>query len=544
MSKQLLMAIVKRIGNIGSYLLVAGLVLFAWLPEGHAWWNDQWQYRKKILFDTTPTGADIKENLQEVPILLRLHSANFNFGNAKDDGIDIRFVSSDETKLLKHHIERYDPFDEIALVWVKLPRLSGGTNQQFIWMYYGNESAVGGQDVGGTYDVNQAVIYHFGETEGMPKDSTAHGNHAVGFTGGQALPSVIGNGINLNGAGDQVTIANAPSLDFAQGFTFSAWVRIMGPMEDACLFSREDTDQSLIIGVDQTRAYCQIKLGEGEVVATERTTDIPIDSWHLLSVTVQPRGRISIFLDGTEMNWADLRPNLPSLDTDLVIGGSRAVDHFFAGDVDEIQISNTARTAGWIRTAYASQGPDGFLLSFAQEEINESGGLPTFYLGTVAKNITLDGWAIIGILMLMAGLSWAVFLSKAFFLRYTSKDDEAFLGAYRGLSHPLALGGEDDAYQYSALHRVYRAGCQAMKGRAGNPHPDPDRERIPRKAMRSFNTALEKAYVEETQRLNAWLVILTMAITGGPFLGLLGTVWGVMNTFAAMAEAGEANIMA
>lgn len=35
-----------------------------------------------------------------------------------------------------------------------------------------------------------------------------------------------------------------------------------------------------------------------------------------------------------------------------------------------------------------------------------------------------------------------------------------------------------------------------------------------------------------------------MAISGGPFLGLLGTVWGVMNTFAAMAAAGEANIMA
>jgi biopolymer transport protein ExbB len=35
-----------------------------------------------------------------------------------------------------------------------------------------------------------------------------------------------------------------------------------------------------------------------------------------------------------------------------------------------------------------------------------------------------------------------------------------------------------------------------------------------------------------------------MSITGGPFLGLLGTVWGVMNTFAGMAEAGEANLMA
>jgi biopolymer transport protein ExbB len=40
------------------------------------------------------------------------------------------------------------------------------------------------------------------------------------------------------------------------------------------------------------------------------------------------------------------------------------------------------------------------------------------------------------------------------------------------------------------------------------------------------------------------MVLLTMAITGGPFLGLLGTVWGVMNTFAAMAEAGEANLTA
>jgi biopolymer transport protein ExbB len=55
---------------------------------------------------------------------------------------------------------------------------------------------------------------------------------------------------------------------------------------------------------------------------------------------------------------------------------------------------------------------------------------------------------------------------------------------------------------------------------------------------------MEESYIKEDKKLNSWLVLLTMAITGGPFLGLLGTVWGVMNTFAAMAEAGEANIMA
>jgi biopolymer transport protein ExbB len=62
--------------------------------------------------------------------------------------------------------------------------------------------------------------------------------------------------------------------------------------------------------------------------------------------------------------------------------------------------------------------------------------------------------------------------------------------------------------------------------------------------MNAFKASLERGFIEETQRFNAWLVLLTLAITGGPFLGLLGTVWGVMNTFAAMAEAGEANIMA
>ena len=59
-----------------------------------------------------------------------------------------------------------------------------------------------------------------------------------------------------------------------------------------------------------------------------------------------------------------------------------------------------------------------------------------------------------------------------------------------------------------------------------------------------FKASLEKSYIQETKKFNNWIGILPLAIAGGPFLGLLGTVWGVMNTFAAMAQAGDANIMA
>src|SRR6201999_946661 len=50
--------------------------------------------------------------------------------------------------------------------------------------------------------------------------------------------------------------------------------------------------------------------------------------------------------------------------------------------------------------------------------------------------------------------------------------------------------------------------------------------------------------LREQQKLNSQMVLLTIAISGGPFLGLLGTVVGVMITFAAVAQAGDVNVNA
>jgi biopolymer transport protein ExbB len=50
--------------------------------------------------------------------------------------------------------------------------------------------------------------------------------------------------------------------------------------------------------------------------------------------------------------------------------------------------------------------------------------------------------------------------------------------------------------------------------------------------------------VREGQKLNRFMVLLTIAIAGGPFLGLLGTVIGVMITFAAIAATGDVNVTA
>src|SRR5215470_2890684 len=85
--------------------LVAALTL---LPSpAKAWWNDEWQLRKKITIDASAAGANITDPIGTTPVLIRLHVGNFRFGAAKDDGSDLRFVAGDDKTPLKSHIEKY-----------------------------------------------------------------------------------------------------------------------------------------------------------------------------------------------------------------------------------------------------------------------------------------------------------------------------------------------------------------------------------------------------------------------------------------------------
>jgi biopolymer transport protein ExbB len=212
------------------------LILAGNVGSAHAWWDGKWKYRKKIVLDTTPQGGDVKEALTDFPVLVSLHTGNFTFGNAKPDGSDIRLVAPDDKTPLKYHIERYDPKEEMVLIWVKVPQVAPASPEGFIWLYYGNGSAAPGEDVGGTFDTPQLAAYHFGEKDGLPQDATAYKNNAKEFTGKLGTATPIGRGITLKGEGDRLVIAKSPSLNFAKGFTFSAWVRSSRAEADGSLF--------------------------------------------------------------------------------------------------------------------------------------------------------------------------------------------------------------------------------------------------------------------------------------------------------------------
>jgi len=540
----LLRSSVTRISAAVGVIVMLGLLV---APNAHAWWDGKWQQRKKIQFDTSTKAANIEENLNDVPVLIRLDTGNFTFSNAKADGSDIRFVSSDDKSPLKYHIEAFDSKEELALIWVKVPRIAAGSDQNSIWMYYGNASAPDGQDAGGTYDVNQVAVYHLREQDGNPKDATSYGNHSVSFSGKLGVPSAIGRGAQFSAENDKMTIARSPSLNFSKGFTFSAWVRPSQIAGTADLFSWNDGSQTIVVGIDDGKAYGSVASGKETAATTPKTASLAAGLWYHLAVTMEPDKQITLYVNGVEAASAKFKGPVPSPSSDIVIAGSEKGHNPFHGDLDEVQLSNFARPAGWIKAEYQSQGPEGVLTSYME---GESGGgssesLTIHLLKVIIRTITLDGWLIIGVLVLLGFASLYIFRQKIVVLNEAKKGNQTFSQSFRDLDHPLSLFQNEDDFQGSTLYRVYRAGCEELKtcmekrgeslnGWAG----------MSERAMNGFRAAIEKAAMYESRRLSAGMVVMNMSVAGGPFLGLLGTVWGVMNTFAGLAESGEANLAA
>jgi biopolymer transport protein ExbB len=535
----------RRLATMAGAALLLTLVLGATRAE--AWWDTKWTARRKIAFDLSDKGAGIKENLSEVPVLVRLHSGNFSFAAAKKDGSDLRFLGPDDKSPLKFHIEKFDPKQEIALAWVKVPQLAGGGSADSVWLYYGNDQAPAGAEAGGTYDTAQVLVFHLNEADNGPKDATAYANHAAAFSGMHATPSVIGDGYSFKGAGEKIVVQRSASLNFAKGLSFSCWVRIGEPQKDVHLFSWVDAGQQIVVGIDADKPYLRVGAPGKAPVTSEKKGALTLKAWHHVAVTADSEKQMAaVFLDGRQIAVMNLLAPLPAPAGELSFGGAMAGNNTLSGDLDEIELSSVARPASFIAAAYAGQGQDGKLTTCQQEEGSKGGegNMTIRLIKTTAKSISLDGWAIIGLCTFMLIMAAIVFVLKYSYLSRNKKNNQAFLERFNDLHDPLELDTESGEFDNSSLFRIYRAGLAQIQNWADKRAVGDEDVVLNKSGLNIFRASLDRASSEETAKVNAGLIVLTLGISGGPFWGLLGTVWGVMNTFASLAEAGEANLSA
>lgn len=549
--------------NLRKLLVAAGLILTPLVA--FAWWANEWNFRKELTLDLTPAGADIAGTPTDVPVLVRLHLANFGyFGDTKPDGSDMRFLAGDDKTPLKFHIERYDATNQLAFLWVRMPQLAGGTNTEKLYMYYGNPAAPSAADAAGTYDPGQVLVYHFAETSGPPVDATAYANNPSNSSAELSSASLIAGGAVFNGA-QTITVPSTASLRAVpdRGITFSSWVRIKDAQADASVIALEEGGNSLVLGITGTQPFARLSTGAAAPVDVQSTTQLTPDQWHHIALTVH-QGRLGLLLDGVEV--AGAQATLPQITGTLTIGGSAAGGHFLNGELDEVQVSNVGRSAEWINAAARSQGQESLMVGYGGDAQNEAGEVS--YFAITMQNVTIDGWVVIIVLAVMFVIAMLVIVAKALFLSRVRKANAAFLKEFERLKgDPTALDkpeSENDAgdealdespfmphlkdeaqdrFRVSTIYRLYHHGVQEMTGRIGLKSAGARAVKtLTPQAIASIRATMDATQVRMTQKLQSQMVLLTIAISGGPFLGLLGTVVGVMITFAAIAASGDVNV--
>ena len=274
------------------------------------------------------------------------------------------------------------------------------------------------------------------------------------------------------------------------------------------------------------------------------------DSWHMLTITADA-ARVTLFVDGKQA--AQAAGPLPPITGAGVLGGTATPANgaaavgapAFIGEMDELQISKVARPPGEIALAANSQGTQASLLTFESPEQTSSFG--SGYIGIILKSVTLDAWVVIGILILMMLVSWLVMFSRAVYVSKVAGANKKFLVVLRdvkkqsGAILPSVPSERARAIRASCLYRVYETGVREVTDRLDGGRTLPDGSIAPQ-SLAAIRSSMDAQMVREIAKLNNQMVYLTIAISGGPFVGLLGTVIGVMITFAAIAAAGDVNV--
>lgn len=163
----------------------------------------------------------------------------------------------------------------------------------------------------------------------------------------------------------------------------------------------------------------------------------------------------------------------------------------------------------------------------------------------------LAGKFILVILLVGSLFSWSVMITKFAAVSRVRTQTKRFLKRFRAGRMPLTLFMErKHAFPGSPAYTIYTVGCrEIMFHLYGNTDPEEDdrammaaNDKISPIAMGAVRSAIEREVGEQALALESKMILLATAVSGAPFLGLLGTVWGVMDTFAMVGSQGSADL--
>ena len=333
--------------------------------SANQWYDANWSSRMQLTFD----NASRPENLTDFPVLVTLDANRFNYALAQSDGADLRFVDTNG-QVLAYEIETWNPAGRSA-IWVKVPQIDASSNTDSIWMYYGNNTAPAGQNPTAVWSNGYVGVWHLnGDPSGSQtvQDSSSSNvdGTSIGMDATNQIIGPIGGALNFNGTNEAIRInstASDPTAVDPSQLTIEAWANSTG---DSGTWERIVNRRNLVVIIPfesyglatSSSDHTQVVNSTGTPDLTGTTGSLPEDRWRYLT-GVLSGSTSSLYVDGTLNATQTGATSLGSSDDDITIGAgkmgfSSTLSQYWTGGIDEVRLSNVARSAAWTAAQYAS----------------------------------------------------------------------------------------------------------------------------------------------------------------------------------------------
>ena len=163
------------------------------------------------------------------------------------------------------------------------------------------------------------------------------------------------------------------------------------------------------------------------------------------------------------------------------------------------------------------------------------------------EKATPEGKTTICVLATLSMFSWTIIITKLRQLIIARSAAKKFFAAYSSTRDPMDIQKRGETFDGAPAYQLYERGAEELAYQLKN-HPvvlqDKSNPKISPASYAAIKVVLEEAAAAEAMSLEKGMIVLSTAVAGGPFIGLLGTVWGVMETFAGIARANQASLTA
>jgi biopolymer transport protein TolQ len=160
-------------------------------------------------------------------------------------------------------------------------------------------------------------------------------------------------------------------------------------------------------------------------------------------------------------------------------------------------------------------------------------------VGNLFANITLVPWIDLFILLFFSVFSWAIIFKKYRVFKAAHRQSQEFLRIFHNSKKLSEIRASAEKLDSSPLPGLFLGGYREIESQAVYSE-NPGKARI--RSLESVRRAVQIASSDELSRLERWLSWL--ATTGGvcPFIGLFGTVWGIIDAFNGLGMASTASL--